>query len=61
MKKCGTLEEPNEKHVMTVKKLTEKFVGPLEEGTVTGYRDLFGLLDEEGADSFGTIAIHAEA
>ena len=36
-------------------------MGPLEEGTVTGYRDLFGLPDEEGADSFGAIAIHAEA
>ena len=61
MKKCGTFEGQNDKEPPTVEKITDQFVGPLKEDTVSEYRVLFGLPEEGDADSYGAIAIHAEA
>ncbi|RLN38860.1 hypothetical protein C2845_PM01G27360 [Panicum miliaceum] len=61
MKKCGALGETSKQGSATVEEFTKQFVGPLQDDTVSGCRELFGLPDEEGADPLSAIAIHAEA
>lgn len=60
MKKCGILSESERKRAATIEEFTEQFIGHMENDMVTGYRDLFGLPKEGGADPLGAIAIHAE-
>ena len=60
MKKCGATEGGQHQHTTMVEEFTETFVEPLVDDTVSGYREMFGLQNDEGADPFGTIAIHAD-
>ena len=61
MKKCGILPEDKLPDQGVEEEFRNQFVEPLVDGTVTNYREAFGLPTGEGADSFSAIVIHAEA
>ncbi|RLN32966.1 hypothetical protein C2845_PM03G26320 [Panicum miliaceum] len=60
-KKCGELEEENRTVAEKIATFPERLTGPLDDDTVGGYRDLFGLKSEGCADAISALAIHADA
>jgi len=61
MKKCGTLNEDGVPDQTTMAQFTTQFVAPLVDDTVSNYREVFGLPEEGGVNTFAALAINAEA
>jgi hypothetical protein len=61
MKKCGILKETEAPDQGKEEAFRKQFVDPIQDDTVTSYREAFGLQPAGGTDSFSAIVLHAEA